>query len=43
VHNTSEKLIEVGVAAWIYTQPGGSHFVLESSTLFQQVENENTW
>jgi len=40
VQDTSEKLIEVGATAWIYTWPGGSHFVVESSALFQWIENE---
>jgi len=36
----SKKLVEEGVAAWINTQPAGSHFVLESLALFGQIENE---
>ena len=31
----------MGMAAWIYTRPGGSHFVLESSASFQWIENEH--
>jgi len=37
----SKKFIEMGMAAWIYTQPGGSSFVLESSASFRQIENES--
>jgi len=37
VQDTSEKL---GVTAWIYTRPGSSHFVLESSDSFPRIENE---
>ena len=35
-----KKIIEVGVAAWIYTLPVRSHFVLESSALFWQIKYE---
>jgi len=35
-----DKSKKLGVRAWIYTRPGGSHFVLESSASFQQIENE---
>jgi len=38
--DTSEKIIEVGMAAQIYTQPGGSHFILESLASFWQIKNE---
>jgi len=37
VQDKSEKL---GMRGWIHTAPGGSHFVLESSASFQQIENE---
>jgi len=36
----NEKIMEVGVAAWIYTLPGGNHFVLESSTSFRWIKYE---
>jgi len=39
VQDKSKKL---GVRAWIYMQPGGSHFVLESLASFQWIENETT-
>jgi len=42
VQDTDKNLIEMGVAAWIYMWPGGSHFVLEFSALFQRIENELT-
>ena len=35
-----QKLIKVGVAACIYTWPGGNQFVLESSASFQWIKNE---
>ena len=37
VQDTSKRIVEVGVASYvyIYTLPGGSHFVLESSASFQ--------
>jgi len=34
----SKNFIEMGMAAWIYTQPGGSHFILEFSASFRQIE-----
>jgi len=30
----SEKFAEVGMAAWIYMQPGDSHFAFEFSASF---------
>ena len=30
----------MGVEAWIYTGPGDSDFVIESSASFQQIEDE---
>jgi len=40
VQNTNKKLAKVGVAAWIYAWPGGSHFVFEFSGTFLLIENE---
>jgi len=43
VQDVSEKIIEVGMAALIYTpRPGCFHFVLECSASFWQIESSTT-